>query len=69
MKDTMGVDQYGQTYHGLGKHPRSTLMQRLNRSHVAKMYRDTKDGPRHVGYILAGLWIEIYDVSPWRRPS
>lgn len=66
-KATMGIDQYGATYHDLGAHPRTALMRKLGRSRAAKMYRDTKDGPRHVGYIVAGLWIEIFDVAPWRK--
>ena len=62
----MAIDQYGQTYHGL-QHPRKDLLDRLCRKHAAKMYRDTPDGSyRHVGYIIAGLWLEVFAVSQWK---
>jgi hypothetical protein len=62
---TMGRDQYGQYYHDLGRHPRKELMNRIGRSHVAKMYQDCKDGSsKHVGYIIGGLWITLYSVTP-----
>jgi hypothetical protein len=57
----MGIDQYGQTYHGL-KHPRKDLLDRLDRKHAEKMY--VGDG-KHVGYVIAGLWISIFKVEPW----
>ena len=61
----MGIDQYGQHYDGL-VHPRKDLMSRLGNSHVDKMYVDTKDGKaRHVGYVIARLWITLYTVSAW----
>ena len=69
MTDTVGymaVDQYGQSFHGL-QNPRADLLKRLGRKHASKMYRDTKDGrTRHVGYIIAGLWLEVYRVSTWK---
>jgi hypothetical protein len=63
----MGIDQYGETYHGLTA-PRKELLDLFGRKHAGKMYRDTKDGPRHVGYVIAGRWIELFEVTPWRRP-
>jgi hypothetical protein len=63
----MGIDQYGQTYHGL-KHPRKELMETLGNSHVDKMYRDKDNGSYvHVGYIIGGLWITLYEVTPFER--
>jgi len=58
----MAIDQYGQTYHGL-KYPRRDLCRRLGRSHVGKMYVDP--GARHIGYVIAGLWLEVLEVVPW----
>lgn len=59
----IGVDQYGQVF-WLGKHPRKDLMEQLGRSHVQKMYCDLKDGgSRQTGYVIAGLWIEVYRLS------
>lgn len=69
MSSTMGIDQYGHTYHDLGPHPRKRLMEMLCCSHVEKMYADTNDGDCvHTGYIISGLWITVCDVTPWRRP-
>jgi hypothetical protein len=63
----MGIDQYGQTYHGL-THPRRDLLERLGRQKANKMYVDTTQGDaRHVGYVIAGLWITIYRVLPWKK--
>lgn len=65
---TMGRDQYGDTYHDLGKHPRKALLEHFGRSHAKKMYTDKKDGEtRHVGYIIAGRWITLYNISPWEN--
>lgn len=64
---TMGLDQYGETYHDLGPTPRATLLKRLGRHNAERMYRDGADGSYHVGYIIAGRWIEIFDVKPWRH--
>jgi len=62
----MAVDQHGQTYHGL-VNPRKDLMERIGINHAEKMYRDTTSGGvRHVGYIIGGLWCEVYTVSQWK---
>lgn len=42
-KRFMGVDQYGETYHGL-IHPRADLMKRLGVKHAETMYTDLKSG-------------------------
>lgn len=60
----MAMDQYGQTYHGL-KYPRRDLLNRLNRKHASKMYINDKNGNAvHVGYIITGLWLDVYTVTP-----
>ena len=65
----IATDQYGQDYHGL-KHPRKDLLNRLGRQHASKMYRNTNDGRvRHVGYIIAGLWLEVRAVHVWKHPE
>lgn len=64
MKMYMAIDQYGNTYHGL-KHPRKDLCERLCRSHVEKMYQDKKDGTTvFCGYVIGGLWLQLYEVQP-----
>lgn len=65
----MAIDQHGQTWHGLER-PRRDLLKKLGRAHASKMYRDKKDGRTvHVGYIIAGLWLEVFEVKPWERAA
>ena len=65
---TMAIDQYGQTHHALGEHPRKALLDKLGRQHASKMYVDKTDGRSvHVGYIIAGLWLRIMKVEPWEQ--
>jgi hypothetical protein len=69
-KNTMAVDQYGETYHALGLHPRKALLEKLGRQHADKMYIDKKDGTSvHIGYIIGGLWLTLFAVEPNRNES
>ena len=68
----MAIDQHGQTFHGLGKYPRKALLEILNRSHADKMYVDKISDPLkgqsvHIGYIISGLWLTIYEVNHWEK--
>ena len=66
----MGIDQYGQTYHINSNHPRKWLLDHLCRGRASKMYVDKTDGSTsHVGYIIAGLWIRLYEVYPFYRKA
>lgn len=50
------------------EHPRKELLEQLNATHADKMYRDTTTGKAvHVGYIIAGLWIEVYEIREWKE--
>lgn len=63
----MAVDQFGTTYHGLGRHPRKALMERLGRRSAQRMYCDDRDGTTyHVGWVVAGHWCSVYRVEPMR---
>jgi len=63
-KNYMSIDQYGQTFHDLGKHPRKELMERLGCQHISKMYLDKKDGTSiHVGYVVGRHWCTLYEVK------
>ena len=63
----LGVDQYGHKYH-IQKNPRKELLEQLGRSHAEKMYCDTTNGKtRHKGYVIAGLWIDVYRVCAWKE--
>ncbi len=65
----MGVDQYGNTYHGL-IHPRKDLIDRTGKQHVSKMYVDNKAGESfHIGYVVGPFWVTLYEVSPVRIPA
>jgi len=67
MKTYMAVDQHGQTFHNL-KHPRKDLMERLGSTHADKMYIDDKNNNSfHTGYIIAGLWLSLFIVTPMRK--
>lgn len=62
----LAIDQYGQHY-TIKKHPRKELLEHFGATHADKMYCDTKDGKtKHVGYIISGLWLEVYSVNEWR---
>ena len=65
----MAIDQYGTTYHNLGPYPRKALLERLYRKHADKIYRDTKDGTIHVGYVIAKLWLTVYTVQRMERKA
>lgn len=59
----MGIDQHGNTYHGL-VNPRKDLLERLGRQHAEKMFLDTKTGEsKHCGYVIASCWISLYQVT------
>lgn len=63
-KQHFGIDQYGNTYFNLGDYPRKELIERIGSKHASKMYRDCTDGSsRHIGYVIGGLWIELYTMK------
>lgn len=66
-KSSMARDQYGQYYHDLGIHPRKTLLERLGRKRAQRMYVDSKSGTKHIGWIIAGLWLTVWHVEPMER--
>ena len=61
----IGIDCYGNT-HPIKKFPRKELMEQLGASSAQKIYRDTAKGTQHVGYIISGIWIEVYEVHEWK---
>ncbi len=69
MLGVIAVDQYGQTHHNLGKYPRKELLSRLGWKHASKMYVDTDEGVKHVGYIIGSLWFRLYSVEPWEKKA
>ena len=62
----MAIDQYGNTYHDL-KHPRKDLMERLCCQHAQKMWVDSASHEsKHVGYVIAGHWLNVYSVGAFK---
>jgi hypothetical protein len=63
----MARNQHGDTVHLTDphKHPRGQLMDKFSVKHAERIYCDFTDGPKPVGYIVAGLWWEIYEVHSW----
>lgn len=68
-KQHMAVDQYGNTYHALGAHPRKELMKRLGRKRASRMYQDRNGKALHVGWVIGGHWLKVFEVSPMERPT
>ena len=62
----IAVDQHG-NFIMLREHPRKELMEYFGRKHIAKMYTDGPNGPRHIGYVVAGRWCVVYEVRRWDR--
>ena len=63
----MGIDQYGTTYK-LNKYPRKELLEQLYATGASKMYVDTTTGDiKHIGYIITGLWIQVYTINSWKE--
>lgn len=61
----MAQDQWGNTYHNLGAHPRKALLERIGAKRADKMYCDTLEGKtNHVGWIIRGHWLTVYRVTP-----
>ena len=69
-KQYMAIDQYGQTHHIGRNPPRKWLLDHLCSSHCSKMYADLASGGCvHIGYIISGLWLTLYEVTPMERPA
>lgn len=65
----LAIDQYG-THYSTKKHPRKELLEQLGATHAAKMYTDTIGGQvKHIGYIVNGLWLTVYEVHEWSKES
>ena len=65
----MARDQWGDYYHIGDNPPRKWLLEHFDRQHCGKMYTDSlKTGKaRHIGYIIAGRWLEVYRVCQWKE--
>lgn len=59
-KQYIAIDQYGQTWKNL-EHPRKDLMEQIGCRHAEKMY--------HVGYVISGLWLTVYEIRPMMQEA
>ena len=62
VKQHMGLDQWGNTFHDLGPHPRAELMRRLGCVHAEVIRVDP--GARRVGWKVGPHWVEVFQVLP-----
>lgn len=62
----LGVDQYGGKYM-IKKFPRKELLEQTGFSRADKIYVDTPGGAVHEGYVIGGLWIEVYRIYQWKE--
>ena len=58
----IAIDQCNNHY-PIHAHPRKELLELFDRQHASKMYRDRKDGVYHVGYVIAGHWLEVFGIE------
>ena len=66
----MAVDQYGQTFHSLGAHPRKALLDRLGYKKASRMFVDKKDGSAvQTGYVIGPHWLTVFEVSRWSKTA
>jgi hypothetical protein len=66
MRKWIAIDQFGHHEFFPGKTPRKALLERMGRKSARKIYRDNADrtASRHVGWIIGGLWFEVYLLTP-----
>ena len=65
-KQRLYVDQYGNRFYAATlKELRAKIA--MGGSRVSKMYRDTKRGTVHCGYVIAGHWLTMY--APVELPA
>ena len=65
----MAIDVQTGTHYDIGfNHPRKWLLNHFCRKSARVMWRDKADGTaRKAGYIIAGMWLELFVVSPaWK---
>ena len=62
----IAFDHYGNSYKIGNNPPRKWLLEYFCRKHADKMYCDTIDGVKHIGYIITGHWLRIKRVNSWK---
>lgn len=59
----IAIDDSSMAHFLWSDYPRKELLAGFGRKHAEKMYR----GNRHVGYVIAEHWLEIFKVEPWKK--
>lgn len=62
-------DQYGNTFHIGNNPPRKWLLDYLGQKHAQKIYLNNllDETVSHIGYIIAGHWIYVYRIFPFKE--
>ena len=60
----VAIDQYGQVHHIGHFAPRAELLRMLGRQHADKIYRTIGGKTQHVGWKIAGLWLDVFKLLP-----
>ena len=68
-KRFMAKDQFGNTYHDIGPHPRKGLMEVLGYRSAKRMFRDSTEGCVQVGWVVGPHWCTVFEVRPMRQPA
>ena len=49
---------------------RKDLMEKIGCNHAEKMYIDGEDGKVYqTGYVIGGLWLEVYEITPMMKEA
>ena len=56
-KRTLYIDQWGNRFWASTVRE---LKEELGRSKASRMFRDTRDGTKHVGYVIGSHWLTAY---------
>lgn len=63
----IGINQYNEIFY-LKHYPRKDLIEYFNCKNIHKMFVDSIDNKIfHIGYVIKGNWINIYEVIPMRK--
>jgi len=60
----IGICSDGTKIH-IAKYPRKELCEYFGVKHAEKMYVGDEKG-LHIGYVIAGRWITVYEIHEWK---
>ena len=61
----VAISNYGEILRLRTKYPRKELLGYYGVKHANRIYRDTEEGVKHVGWKIAGQWWSIYQPCYW----